>query len=38
MTYGLRIINDDSELLVDSEYLNPTFVQKLEFDALQYLL
>ena len=33
MTYGLRIINDDSELLVDSEYFSPAFVQKLEFNA-----
>ena len=33
MTYGLRIINDDSELLVDSEYFNPTFVQKIEFNT-----
>lgn len=33
MAYGLQIINDDSELLIDSEYLNPTFVQKLEFDT-----
>jgi len=31
MTYGLRVFNDDSELLVDSELVNPTFVQKLEF-------
>jgi hypothetical protein len=38
MTYGLRIINDDSELLIDSEYLNPTFVQKLEFDATPTLV
>lgn len=33
MTYGLRIINDDSELLVDSEYFSPSFVQKLEFNT-----
>ena len=33
MAYGLRIINDDSELLIDSEYINPTFLQKLEFDT-----
>jgi hypothetical protein len=33
MAYGLRIINDDSELLIDSDYVNPTFVQKLEFNA-----
>lgn len=33
MTYGLRIINDDSELLVDSEYFSPSFVQKLEFST-----
>jgi len=32
MTYGLRVFNDDSELLVDSELVNPTFVQKLEFN------
>lgn len=30
-TYGLRIINDDSELLVDSNYFSPAFAQKLEF-------
>ena len=36
MTYGLKIINDDLELLIDSEYLNPTFVQKLEFDTTAY--
>jgi hypothetical protein len=33
MAYGLRIINDASELLVDSSYVNPTFVQKLEFNT-----
>jgi len=33
MAYGLRIINDDSELLIDSEYFNPTFVQKIEFNT-----
>jgi hypothetical protein len=33
MAYGLRIINDASELLVDSNYVNPTFVQKLEFNT-----
>ena len=33
MAYGLRIINDANELLVDSDYINPTFVQKLEFNA-----
>lgn len=33
MTYGLRIINDDSELLIDSELFSPTFVQKLEFNT-----
>jgi hypothetical protein len=33
MAYGLRIINDDSELLIDSDYVNPTFVQKLEFNT-----
>jgi hypothetical protein len=38
MAYGLRIINDDSELLIDSEYLNPTFVQKLEFDTTPTLV
>lgn len=38
MAYGLRIINDDSELLIDSEYLNPTFVQKLEFDTTATLV
>lgn len=32
MAYGLRIINDASELLIDSDYVNPTFVQKLEFN------
>jgi len=36
MTFGLQIINDDLELLIDSEYLNPTFVQKLEFDTTPY--
>lgn len=30
-TYGLRVINDDSELLVDSNYFSPAFAQKLEF-------
>ena len=30
-TYGLRVINDESELLIDSEYISPTFTQKLEF-------
>jgi hypothetical protein len=30
-TYGLRAINDESELLIDSEYFSPTFTQKLEF-------
>jgi hypothetical protein len=34
MTYGLRVINDDSELLIDSEYVNPTFVQKVEFNSI----
>jgi hypothetical protein len=38
MAYGLRIINDDSELLIDSDYLNPTFVQKLEFDTTPTLV
>lgn len=33
MTYGLRIINDDSEILIDSQLVNPTFVQKLEFNS-----
>ena len=33
MAYGLRIINDANELLIDSDYVNPTFVQKLEFNA-----
>jgi hypothetical protein len=33
MTYGLRIINDEDELLIDSEYFSPTFVQKLEFST-----
>ena len=33
MAYGLRIINDNSELLIDSDYVNPTFVQKLEFNS-----
>ena len=33
MTYGLRIVNDDAELLVDSEYFSPSFVQKLEFNT-----
>jgi hypothetical protein len=31
MAYGLKIINDASEILVDSDYVNPTFIQKLEF-------
>ena len=33
MAYGLRILNDNLELLIDSEYVNPTFVQKLEFNT-----
>ena len=33
MAYGLKIINDDSELLIDSDFVNPTFVQKMEFNA-----
>ena len=33
MTYGLRVINDDSELLIDSNYTSPTYVQKLEFST-----
>ena len=35
-TYGLRIINDDSELLIDSEYFSPAFAQKLEFSPTVY--
>ena len=35
MAYGLRIINDANELLIDSDYVNPTFVQKLEFNATE---
>lgn len=38
MAYGLRIINDDSELLIDSDYINPTFLQKLEFDTTPTLV
>jgi hypothetical protein len=33
MAFGLRIINDDSDLLIDSELVCPTFVQKLEFNT-----
>jgi len=33
MAYGLRITNDNSELLIDSDYVNPTFVTKLEFNS-----
>lgn len=33
MTYGLRVINDDSELLIDSNFTNPAFVQKIEFSG-----
>jgi hypothetical protein len=33
MAYGLRIINDSSDLLVDSEFVNPTFIQKMEFNT-----
>lgn len=33
MTYGLRVINDDSELLIDSNFTNPAFVQKVEFSG-----
>ena len=33
MAYGLRITNDNSELLIDSDYVNPTFVTKLEFNT-----
>ena len=32
-TYGLRVINDDSELLIDSNFTNPAFVQKIEFSG-----
>lgn len=32
-TYGLRVINDDSELLVDSNYFSPAFAQKLELST-----
>jgi hypothetical protein len=35
MAFGLQIINDDNELLIDSEYVNPTFVQKLEFNTTE---
>jgi hypothetical protein len=35
-TYGLRIVNDESELLVDSEYFSPAFAQKLEFSPTVY--
>ena len=35
MAYGLRIINDNNELLVDSDYVNPTFIQKLEFNTTE---
>jgi hypothetical protein len=33
MAYGLQIINNANELLIDSNYVNPTFVQKLEFNT-----
>jgi hypothetical protein len=33
MTIGLRVINDSSELLIDSQFVNPTFIQKLEFNS-----
>lgn len=33
MTTGLRIINDNNELLIDSELFNPTYVQKVELNA-----
>jgi hypothetical protein len=33
MAYGLRVINDASEILVDSNYINPTFIKKVEFNA-----
>lgn len=33
MAIGLRVINDDSHLLIDSEYVNPTFVRKVEFNT-----
>ena len=35
MAYGLRITNDQNELLIDSDYVNPTFVQKLEFSTIE---
>ena len=35
-TYGLRVINDESELLIDSEYFSPAFAQKLEFSPTVY--
>jgi hypothetical protein len=35
-SYGLRIINDESELLIDSEYFSPAFAQKLEFSPTVY--
>ena len=35
MAYGLRIINDSNELLIDSDYVNPTFIQKLEFNTTE---
>lgn len=35
MAYGLRIINDENDLLIDSDYVNPTFVQKLEFNTTE---
>jgi hypothetical protein len=33
MTFGLRIVNDDDELIIDSEYFSPAFVTKLEFSS-----
>lgn len=36
MAYGLRIINDENELLVDSNYTSPAFIQKVEFEATPY--
>jgi hypothetical protein len=35
MAFGLKIINDNNELLIDSDYVNPTFVQKLEFNTTE---
>ena len=33
MAYGLRIINNNNELLIDSNFVNPTFIRKLEFNT-----